>query len=163
YRLDLILECAQESRAILFREARIVGLAASRFPEMTMEIPHAERESDTGFRERLAGGRNHARALVEATRGERDVGRARDVALRDPVGGRIGAIANDNDVEERVRARSQATVAHHMDGKAVARGDTLRFPLYRACVAVDEEFKHVSRRSGCAARPAAMPLPLARI
>ena len=65
--------------------------------------------------------------------------------LGDPVIRRVGAFRDDDGVDQRMRARADAAIAHDMDVKIVPPGDLLDFRLHRAGIGIDIDFKHGGR------------------
>lgn len=118
---------------------------------MPLQIAHAQRHANAIFSKRFARRTEHARAALEASRSQRNVGGHRDVALADllgdPIVCRIGPLCDRDVSYERVSAWSEPAIADDVDDKSVTAGHPLDFRLHRTGIAVDIYLKHGSSQS----------------
>ena len=96
-------------------------------------------------RDRIAVGPQDSRAFGNAARGQRNVCRDGDIPGLDMIGNPIvrcvGAIAQDNGVDQRIKMRTNASIADDANMKAVAAGHLLHFGLHWTGVCLDIDLK----------------------
>src|SRR6185312_8397966 len=121
-RLDVVLQRLEETRAVSGREFGVAGGIARDLAQVPLEIAHAQRSADIVRREGVAVGPENTRALGQAARGERDVGRNRDIAgldvIGDPVVCCVRALRHDDSLDQGMRTRAYAAIADDEDFQA---------------------------------------------
>src|SRR5262252_3723171 len=104
-------------------------LVSGRFAQVPVEFAHPKRHADSLRREQSPRWREDGGLLLQAAGRKRYVRGDCDVELTDmlgdPVVGRIGAFGHGYVANVRMRARTQAAIAHHGDEKTVPARDAL--------------------------------------
>ena len=140
------VERLQKAGAIDFGERRRTANGSSVGAQIGHDGAGGDGAADAARRERLAIIADHPRACLQTAVGEQYVSghhdRVRPCPLRDPVVGRIEAVADHHPVHQRMSRNANRAVADDRDRHFMAKGDAVDFVLHRTGIGVDEDAGH---------------------